>query len=302
MTRTTRSGALGIAVAAVASVIFGQVPGSERIPISDPARLEALGFPRDARNVFLWSKADLAGGRDAAAREEPRTPDTWGTNDGFSTIMNYQLQAKNYAADETQAYILYHQGSAGTSCVGGSAAECLGYAQISAPDGALLRYLNIWGFDSSADADLHYTVIENCEPVGSVTGGTATILGAGDVTTEGGDFLRAHYFGDQPPTLNNRDCGYTVRLNFTDGGVPPQGVAIRVRKLGVTWRRQVSPGPATASFDDVPTDHQYFQFVEALVKSGITVGCGLDSFCPDAPLTRGQMAVFLAKALGLQWP
>ena len=24
--------------------------------------------------------------------------------------------------------------------------------------------------------------------------------------------------------------------------------------------------------------------------------------CPDAPLTRGQMAVFLAKALGLQWP
>jgi hypothetical protein len=25
-------------------------------------------------------------------------------------------------------------------------------------------------------------------------------------------------------------------------------------------------------------------------------------YCPDAPLTRGKMAVFLAKALGLDWP
>jgi hypothetical protein len=26
------------------------------------------------------------------------------------------------------------------------------------------------------------------------------------------------------------------------------------------------------------------------------------NFCPDGPLTRGQMAVFLSKALGLQFP
>jgi hypothetical protein len=65
---------------------------------------------------------------------------------------------------------------------------------------------------------------------------------------------------------------------------------------------QVSPPPATASFGDVPLDHPLSQFVEALAKSGITGGCGGGNFCPDNPLTRGQMAVFLAKGLGLSWP
>jgi hypothetical protein len=52
----------------------------------------------------------------------------------------------------------------------------------------------------------------------------------------------------------------------------------------------------------VPTNHPFFQFVEALAASGITAGCGNGNFCPDAPLTRGQIAVFLSKALGLHWP
>jgi hypothetical protein len=65
---------------------------------------------------------------------------------------------------------------------------------------------------------------------------------------------------------------------------------------------QVSPAPATASFpNDVPTSHPYFRFVEALKASGITGGCGTGSYCPDAAVTRGQMAVFLATALGLNW-
>ena len=41
---------------------------------------------------------------------------------------------------------------------------------------------------------------------------------------------------------------------------------------------------------------------QALVSSGVTGGCGAGNYCPDAPLTRGQMATFLAKALGLAWP
>jgi len=70
----------------------------------------------------------------------------------------------------------------------------------------------------------------------------------------------------------------------------------------IWWRRQVSPPPATATFPDVPTDHQFFQFVEALYASGITAGYGNGNFGVNDPITRGQMAVFLAKALGLHWP
>jgi hypothetical protein len=73
--------------------------------------------------------------------------------------------------------------------------------------------------------------------------------------------------------------------------------AVRVR-----YMLQVSPAPGTATFGDVPTSHPFFRFVEALAASGITGGCGGGDFCPDTPLTRGQMAVFLSVALGLHWP
>jgi len=69
----------------------------------------------------------------------------------------------------------------------------------------------------------------------------------------------------------------------------------------VIWRRTVSPPPATATFPDVPTDHPFFQFVEALYAAGITAGYGNGNFGVGDPITRGQMAVFLSKALGLHW-
>ena len=72
--------------------------------------------------------------------------------------------------------------------------------------------------------------------------------------------------------------------------------------VSVGYRLQVSPPPPTATFNDVPTGHPFFQYIEALAASGITGGCGNGNYCPDNPVTRGQMAVFLAKALGLHFP
>ena len=67
------------------------------------------------------------------------------------------------------------------------------------------------------------------------------------------------------------------------------------------YKLQVSPGPATATFSDVPVGHPFFQFVEALAAAGITVGYADGRFGVDDSITRGQMAVFMAKALGLHW-
>jgi hypothetical protein len=39
-------------------------------------------------------------------------------------------------------------------------------------------------------------------------------------------------------------------------------------------------------------------FIEELAASGITAGCGAGNYCPDVPLTRAQMAVFIETALG----
>jgi hypothetical protein len=51
-----------------------------------------------------------------------------------------------------------------------------------------------------------------------------------------------------------------------------------------------------ASFADVATSHPFYAYVEDVLHSGITAGCGDGVYCPDASVTRAQMAVFLLKA------
>jgi S-layer homology domain len=82
---------------------------------------------------------------------------------------------------------------------------------------------------------------------------------------------------------------------------PVTGNTQKMTAMRVYYKLQVSPPPGTATFVDVPTTHLFFQYIEALAAAGITSGCGGGNFCPDAAVTRGQMAVFLAKALGLHW-
>ena len=41
-------------------------------------------------------------------------------------------------------------------------------------------------------------------------------------------------------------------------------------------------------------------WIEELAAEGVTAGCGNGDYCPNAPNTRGQMAVFLVKTFGLQ--
>lgn len=102
-----------------------------------------------------------------------------------------------------------------------------------------------------------------------------------------------------PSYQNVTNSGHHLLL--TIGLTGPAGTD-KFSRAEVFYRRSVSPPPGTADFNDVPTSHPFFQFVEALYQSGITAGCGGGNYCPNAPLTRGQMAVFLAKALGLHWP
>ena len=56
--------------------------------------------------------------------------------------------------------------------------------------------------------------------------------------------------------------------------------------------------PASAqTFEDVPVDHWAATFVEILAGTGISSGCGGSNYCPDAPVTRAQMAVFLERGM-----
>lgn len=82
----------------------------------------------------------------------------------------------------------------------------------------------------------------------------------------------------------------------------PLNGSVKFNEVEISYHRVVSAAPATSDFGDVPTSSPQFQFIEALYAAGITVGCGGGNYCPNQALTRGQMAVYLAKALGLHWP
>ena len=52
-------------------------------------------------------------------------------------------------------------------------------------------------------------------------------------------------------------------------------------------------------FGDVPTTHWAAPWIKQLVAEGITTGCGANMYCPEAPVTRAQMAVFLVRTFNL---
>ena len=175
-------------------------------------------------------------------------------------------------------------------------------APVHLPSGALVTSVELDFYDGSATESV-YASLATCSNAGGVC--EATFAAGGCV--DGGATLcsgvaAAPGFGSVLGTvggllIDNLAHQYAVAVGNTavDGSV-----AISAVRIGYVL--SVSPAPGGgASFSDVPPDHPFFQYVEALAASGITGGCGGGKYCPDAPLTRGQMAVFLAKALGLSW-
>ncbi len=61
----------------------------------------------------------------------------------------------------------------------------------------------------------------------------------------------------------------------------------------------VPPPCVTPTFGDVPCSSGFSRWVDELALRGITAGCGGGNYCPDNPVTRGQMAVFLVTTFGL---
>lgn len=172
---------------------------------------------------------------------------------------------------------------------GSNAASC---ANVNLPSGALLEGITTFTDDADAANDIVYLFFV----LDLMTGTNTTPL---NISTTGAPGIERIFRPLAPPiTIDNDATTYTICVLL-----PGIGGTTRFGGATFWYRLQVSPAPATATFpNDVPTTHPLFRFVEALAASGITGGCGAGSFCPDAPLTRGQMAVFLSAALGLHFP
>lgn len=55
---------------------------------------------------------------------------------------------------------------------------------------------------------------------------------------------------------------------------------------------------ASHQFTDVPTSHTFHAAIANVYGARLTTGCTTTKFCPDANVTRGQMAAFLNRGLG----
>jgi len=176
------------------------------------------------------------------------------------------------------------------------AAAAIVMAPVILPSGVGLDFLDLFFYDNDPSNDI--CAILYAFPV---TNGPPTAIAT---TCSSGSPGYGYASNFASGTINN-NVWYTGGSHYeiwvfdfvASGDLAFKGVDI-------WWHRQVSPAPATATFNDVPTNHPFFQFVEALAASGITAGCQASPplYCPDAPLTRKQMAAFLSKALGLYWP
>jgi len=152
-------------------------------------------------------------------------------------------------------------------------------------------------------AVIDYVALDVCNDNGvaaPLVFGGGEVLDFADVATtvtNGCALTTSNLIGHQ--VTSNAGTAFYLFINWMNG---PKDGSVRWRHAEVWWHRSVSPAPGSATFGDVPPSDPGFQYIEALVASGITAGCGGGNYCPDATLTRRQMAVFIAKALGLYWP
>ncbi len=168
---------------------------------------------------------------------------------------------------------------------------CLLYAPVQLPAGALVTQVGFDGYDIDPSLDIDWGIYWVSVDSSDATGDIAWYTSG----QTGGSFSVTVNLAS-PPTVDSN------KYYFALVDLRESGQHMCIKGMRVAYKLQVSPAPGTATFSDVPTNYWAFQYIEALAASGITAGCGGGNFCPGSPVTRDQMAVFLAKALGLNWP
>jgi hypothetical protein len=169
-------------------------------------------------------------------------------------------------------------------------------ASIQIPSGAMIDYLGLGTCDNPGGSWSVGLFSQSTDGVTYTTIGGLTSSAHGATTPCGIDYTGLLGFQFTANAFQSVQIQVTQNTSAATDGSTTFG------SVEIWWHQVVSPAPVTPTFNDVPTSDPGFQYIEALVASGVTAGCGGGNYCPDATLTRRQMAVFLAKALGLSWP
>jgi hypothetical protein len=261
------------------------------IRVTDPGQLESFGFPAESRHIYAVADRLNQPLREEPSRGGERTDYFGGSASGFSSFVGQSF--KPPVGDPTFSARMWdtflHAGD--IYYVAGDPNFQVQLTDI--PNGALLQAVRWWASDTDPAQDIVFTVYRICLPNTAAGSPQVTVLASQSTAGSAGDVSGEMTVG---AAVDMKQCTYRLQARF--GQNSPANLLYKMR---VQWVRQVSQPTGPARFIDVPTNHRFFKFVEALASSGITGGCSANQYCPDAPVTRGQMAVFLATALGLNW-
>ena len=112
-----------------------------------------------------------------------------------------------------------------------------------------------------------------------------------------------------PPTSSSSAMSITCNTPAQGPGTLGD-IVVTTPAAGIVWlvRRRRGPprrgrryvtgtlvGGWFADFRDVPQAYLYHDAIEKIVRARVTTGCGGGNFCPDLPITRDAMAVFILR-------
>jgi hypothetical protein len=105
-------------------------------------------------------------------------------------------------------------------------------------------------------------------------------------------------------TVNTGTGDGSLRLDLLDNDSILDGSNLRLGGVGTgngTYRYGEAYTIVKATFVDVPNSHIFWEYIEAFYDAGLTTGCVSQApkkYCPDALVTRAEMATFIERALG----
>jgi hypothetical protein len=226
--------------------------------------------------------------------DHPVPPPSWGLGIGsWTRIGATELDPDGSTTTFTSTWAPELGGFSYQRYVTGGYPHLIGFGHI--PGGAKIDIAGINYCETNSSGPYGKATWYLCDTSGSCTAPAIATVDFGAFGASCGDV----FVFDLTETMNNADNLLMVDVTFahTDGSESVAGIDFR-------YKLQISPPPPSPTFSDLPMSDPAFPFVEALVGAGITVGCDVGPparYCPDDAVTRRQMAVFISKALGLDW-
>ncbi|HEY7114332.1 MAG TPA: S-layer homology domain-containing protein [Thermoanaerobaculia bacterium] len=137
----------------------------------------------------------------------------------------------------------------------------------------------------------------NSGSAASLTGAASSFTGPSGATYTISDAASSYGSVAAGATASCKTSGDCFQLGITAASRPtPHWDATFHETLSSTasktWTLHIG-----SSFTDVPTSEPFYKKIETLLHTGITAGCTATTYCPNDPVSRGAMAIFIAKGL-----